>query len=68
MNLLKVVEMAAARHIGVTLADIVQEFGCDYRTAQRMIHVLEQSFMGVESYTDHEQGMHGCWACAMHAS
>jgi predicted DNA-binding transcriptional regulator YafY len=58
MDLLKLAEMAAARHIGVTLADIVQEFGCDYRTAQRMIRALEQSFTGVESYTDDEQRKH----------
>ncbi len=58
MDLLKLAEMAAARHVGVTLADIVQEFSCDYRTAQRMVRALEQSFTGVESYVDVEQRKH----------
>jgi predicted DNA-binding transcriptional regulator YafY len=55
MDLLKLAEMAAARHVGVSLADIVQEFECDYRTAQRMTRALEQSFTGVVTYTDEQQ-------------
>jgi predicted DNA-binding transcriptional regulator YafY len=54
-DLLKLAEMAAARHIGVSLADISEEFGCTYRTAQRMTRALEQTFTGVVTRTDDEQ-------------
>lgn len=53
-DLLKLAEMAAARHIGVSLADIAEEFGCTYRTAQRMTRALEQTFTGVITRTDNE--------------
>lgn len=33
IDLLKLAEMAAGRYFGVGLADIVQEFSCDYPTA-----------------------------------
>lgn len=52
VNLLKLAEMAAARHLGVTLANIMEEFRCDYRTAQRMTHALEQVFAGVITRRD----------------
>lgn len=55
IDLLKLAEMAAARHVGVSLADIVEEFSCDYRTAQRMTRALEQSFLGVVTRTDDDQ-------------
>lgn len=54
-DLLKLAEMAAARHVGVSLADIAEEFGCTYRTAQRMTRALEQTFTGVVIRTDAEQ-------------
>jgi predicted DNA-binding transcriptional regulator YafY len=54
-DLLKLAEMAAARHVGVSLADIVEEFSCDYRTAQRMTRALEQSFVGIVTRTDDHQ-------------
>ncbi len=55
IDLLKLAEMAAARHFGVGLADIVQEFSCDYRTAQRMTRALEHCFSGVETRMDEQQ-------------
>lgn len=55
IELLKLAEMAAARHVGISLADIVEEFSCDYRTAQRMTRALEQSFAGIETRTDEHQ-------------
>jgi predicted DNA-binding transcriptional regulator YafY len=55
IDLLKLAEMAAARHIGVSLSDITEEFGCTYRTAQRMTRALEQTFTGVVTHTDDEQ-------------
>lgn len=53
--LLTLAGMAAARHGGVSLADIAEEFGCTYRTAQRMTRALEKTFMGVVTRTDDEQ-------------
>jgi predicted DNA-binding transcriptional regulator YafY len=54
VDLLRLAEMAAARHIGVSLAEIAEEFGCTYRTAQRMTRALEQTFPGVVTRTDDE--------------
>ncbi|MCF1708692.1 WYL domain-containing protein [Tabrizicola sp. J26] len=51
-DLLRLAEMAAARHAGVSLADIVEEFDADHRTAQRMTKALEDAFPGVEIRTD----------------
>jgi predicted DNA-binding transcriptional regulator YafY len=62
IDLLRLAEMAAARHFGVALADIVEEFSCDYRTAQRMTRALEQAFVGVETRTDDQQRKY--WALA----
>lgn len=55
VDLLKLADMAAARHIGVSLSEIAEEFGCTYRTAQRMARALEQTFAGVVTHTDNEQ-------------
>lgn len=55
IDLLKLAEMAAGRHFGVGLAEIVEEFSCDYRTAQRMTRALEHCFSGVETRIDDEQ-------------
>ena len=41
--------MLATRRSGVLLEDIVEEFGCSYRTAQRMIEALETTFPQTES-------------------
>lgn len=52
MDLLRLAEMAAARHMGVNLQDIVEAFGCDYRTAQRMTRALEDTFPAVVTHQD----------------
>lgn len=57
-DLLRLAEMAAARHGGVTLADISEEFGTDHRTAQRMTRALETVFDTVEITTDHDRRRH----------
>lgn len=51
-SLLRLAEMAAARHLGVGLHDIEEEFGVDRRTAQRMTRALEECFPNVETRTD----------------
>jgi predicted DNA-binding transcriptional regulator YafY len=50
-DLLRLAEMAAAGHGGVTLAEIAEEFAADHRTAQRMTRALEETFTGVEVRT-----------------
>jgi predicted DNA-binding transcriptional regulator YafY len=47
-DLLRLAEMAAARHAGVALSDISEAFGVDHRTAQRMVRALEDVFPEVE--------------------
>jgi len=47
-SLLRLAELAAARHAGVSLQDICEEFGVDHRTAQRMTRALEDTFEQVE--------------------
>lgn len=51
-DLLRLAEMAAARHSGVSLNEIAEEFGADHRTAQRMTRALEDVFADVEINTD----------------
>ncbi|MCO8146601.1 WYL domain-containing protein [Rhodovulum tesquicola] len=51
-DLLRLAEMAAARHMGVALQEIEDEFGVDRRTAQRMTRALEACFPNVETHTD----------------
>lgn len=48
-DLLRLAQMASARHLGITLSEIVEEFGCTQRTAQRMTKALEECFPGVET-------------------
>jgi predicted DNA-binding transcriptional regulator YafY len=52
MDLLRLAEMAGARHAGVALQDVVETFACDYRTAQRMLRALEDVFPGVVTHQD----------------
>jgi predicted DNA-binding transcriptional regulator YafY len=52
LDLLRLAEMAAARHMGVSLDDIEAAFGVDRRTAQRMTRALETAFGNVETTTD----------------
>ena len=43
-DLMRLAEMAAARHSGVSLAEIAEAFAADHRTAQRMARALEDTF------------------------
>jgi len=54
-QLLELAAMVAARHMGVTLAEIEDRFTCSHRTAQRMASALESSFPDV-SFTIDEDG------------
>ncbi len=47
-DLLRVADMAMANFEGVSLHDISQEFGCDHRTAQRMMRAFEAVFPQVD--------------------
>lgn len=40
-NLLRVADMATSRYDGIRLQDVTDEFGCDHRTAQRMMRAFE---------------------------
>jgi len=53
-QLMELPAMVAGHRLGVTLDDVIERFGCSYRTAQRMIAALEGSFPDVVSYSDHE--------------
>jgi predicted DNA-binding transcriptional regulator YafY len=44
IELLRLADLAAARHSGVTLGEIVEEFGVSERTAQRMVRALTEAF------------------------
>lgn len=55
LDLIRLAEMAAARHQGISLADVVEEFGVNQRTAQRMIRGLEMAFPSVRYTTDRER-------------
>lgn len=57
-QLLRLAEMAAARHGGVTLTDIADAFEADHRTAQRMARALEDTFDGVEITVDDQRRRH----------
>lgn len=54
-DLLRLAEMATARHSGVSLADIVDAFEVDHRTAQRMTRALEETFPNCTTRTDDER-------------
>jgi predicted DNA-binding transcriptional regulator YafY len=54
-DLLRLAEMAAARHSGVSLNEIAEEFHADHRTAQRMTRALEVTFPGVEIRTGEDR-------------
>jgi len=47
-DLLRVADMAIASFDGVSLQEISQEFGCDHRTAQRMMRAFEAVFPQVD--------------------
>ena len=50
--LMRLAEMAAARHRGVCLLDVMKEFEVNQRTAQRMVRGLELIFPSVVCSTD----------------
>ena len=43
-QLLSLATLAAARHTGITLDDVIDRYGVSKRTAQRMLHALEVQF------------------------
>lgn len=46
-DLIRLAQMAAARRVGVSLDEIVEEFSISHRTAQRMTQALETTFANV---------------------
>ncbi|WP_146591723.1 helix-turn-helix transcriptional regulator [Puniceibacterium confluentis] len=54
-DLLRVAEMAMARFDGIALQDVCAEFGCDHRTAQRMMRAFEAVFPQVDISNDAER-------------
>lgn len=54
-DLLRLAEIAGARHGGVSLDEIEETFEVDRRTAQRMTRALEDTFRGVRTRTDESQ-------------
>lgn len=54
-QLLRLAMLAAGRQMGVSLAEIAEEFDCTHRTAQRMTRALEMAFPDVEIVTDDER-------------
>tara|TARA_R110002051_G_scaffold51784_1_gene98946 strand:+ start:349 stop:1347 length:999 start_codon:yes stop_codon:yes gene_type:complete len=54
-DLLRVAEMAMSRFDGIALQDITSEFGCDHRTAQRMMRAFEAVFPQVAISDDAER-------------
>ena len=55
LDLMRLAEMAAARHKGVCLVEVSKEFGVNLRTAQRMIRGLEAAFPSIEFSTDRDR-------------
>ncbi len=54
-DLLRIADMAMARFEGISLLDITREFGCDHRTAQRMMRAFEGVFPNVDIVEDAER-------------
>lgn len=55
-DLLRIADMATASFDGVLLQDVSREFGCDHRTAQRMMRAFETVFPQVDiSEDDHRR-------------
>lgn len=53
-QLLRLATMAAGRHLGVSISDVIEEFGGVERTAQRMLRALEEQFPETTTSFDHE--------------
>ncbi|WP_245510576.1 helix-turn-helix transcriptional regulator [Antarcticimicrobium sediminis] len=54
-DLLRVAEMAMSRFDGISLQDLTEEFGCDHRTAQRMMRSFETVFPQVDIRDDEDR-------------
>lgn len=54
-ELLKLAQMAASRHRGISLPEISEEFGVNTRTAQRMVRALENTFPSISIQTDSDR-------------
>lgn len=54
-DLLRVAEMAMSRYDGIALQDLTEEFGCDHRTAQRMMRSFETVFPQVDISEDEDR-------------
>jgi len=57
-SLLRLAELAASRHGGVSLQQIAEEFAVDHRTAQRMTRALEDAFDQVEVLVGEDRRRH----------
>ncbi|MBB4021093.1 MULTISPECIES: hypothetical protein [Actibacterium] len=57
-NLLRVADMATSRYDRIRLQDVTDEFGCEHRTAQRMVHAFEAVFPQV-NVTGHQRLVKG---------
>lgn len=53
-QLLKLATMAAGRHLGITIDDVITEFAVTERTVQRMLRALEEQFPETEAWFDEE--------------
>ena len=51
-QLIALATMVAARHTGVTIDDVIERFSVSKRTAQRMLHMLEDQFPDTTTATD----------------
>lgn len=51
-QLLGLATLAAARHAGITIDDVVERFHVSKRTAQRMLHALEAQFPDAQTTAD----------------
>ena len=54
-ELLRLAQLAASRHRGVSLPDISDEFGVNQRTAQRMVRAMQSIFPSVTFTTDSDR-------------
>jgi predicted DNA-binding transcriptional regulator YafY len=54
-ELLRLAQMAASRHGGISLPEISEEFGVNMRTAQRMVRAMENTFPSVTFSTDSDR-------------
>ncbi len=54
-ELLRLVQLAASRHRGISLPDISEEFGVNQRTAQRMVRAMQNIFPSVTFTTDNDR-------------